>query len=78
MGLDLRVAMMPAGNDPADLAQEGRLADLQQAVDTAVPLVRFRIDRMLESFDLDEPEGRARAIKEVAPLLAEQGDPHRT
>ncbi len=74
MGLDLRVAMMPAGNDPADLAQDGRLAELQQAVDSAVPLVRFRIDRMLESFDLDEPEGRARAIKEVAPLLAEQGD----
>ena len=75
MGLDLRVAMMPAGSDPADLAQDGRLVELKQAVDTAVPLVRFRIDRMLESFDLDEPEGRARAVKEVAPLLAEQGDP---
>ncbi len=74
MGLDLRVAVMPAGNDPADLAQDGRLAELQEAVDQAVPLVRFRIDRMLEGFDLDEPEGRARAIKEVAPLLAQQGD----
>ena len=73
MGLDLRVAMMPAGSDPADLAQDGRLAELKQAVDTAVPLVRFRIDRMLEASTSTSPRagrGRSRRWRPCSPSRA--------
>ena len=74
LGLDLRVAVMPDGLDPAELVQQNRMEDLQAAVDDATPMVRFRIERELGRFELDEPEGRARAIRAVVPLIARLDD----
>jgi DNA primase len=74
LGLDLRVAVMPDGLDPAELVQQDRMEALQAAVEDATPMVRFRIERELGRFDLAEPEGRARAIRAVVPLIARLGD----
>ena len=74
LGLDLRVAIMPEGLDPAELVQQDRVSDLQKAVDESAPMLQFRIERELERHDLTEPEERARAIRAVAPLIARQSD----
>jgi len=74
LGLDLRVAVMPDGLDPAELVQQERVGDLQRAVDESSPMLQFRIERELERYDLSEPEARARAIRGVAPLIARQND----
>ena len=74
LGLDLRVAVMPEGGDPADLVQSGDVDLLRKAVDESEPIMQFRVSRVLESHDLSEPEARARAIREVVPLIARQGD----
>jgi len=68
--LDLRVAELPAGRDPADLVAEDRADVLRAAVDASVPLLRFRIERELTRFDLSEPEARGRAVGAVAALVA--------
>jgi DNA primase len=67
--MDLRVADLPEGKDPADLVQEDRVDDLLEALERSRPLIRFRIDRELARFDLSEPEGKARALQAVKPRL---------
>lgn len=74
LGLDLRVAVMPEGRDPADLVQEGAIDLLRSAIDESVPLLAFELDRILESHDLSEIEGRARALREAAPRIARLDD----
>ncbi len=74
LDLDLRVAEMPDGLDPADLIQAGRGSELAQAVKSSRPLLQFRIEKEVERFDLREPEARARAVRRLVPLLARVGD----
>jgi DNA primase len=74
LDLDLRVADLPEGVDPADLVQQGRTDDLVQAIEDARPLLQFRIERELANYDLSEPESRARALRAVAPRVARVGD----
>lgn len=62
LDLDLRVAVMPDGLDPADLVQEGRAAELAKAVENATPLLQHRIEAEVAKHDLSGPEGRARAL----------------
>ncbi len=74
LSLDLRVAVMPDGLDPAELVQQDRVAELRTAVDNSTPMLQFRIERELERHNLAEPEDRARAIRAVIPLIARQLD----
>lgn len=73
--LDLRVAVMPEGADPADMVQHGQVHELRAAIERSRPLLQFRIERELAGRDLDEPEARARAIRSIVKLLAKQPDP---
>lgn len=68
--VELFVAMIPEGKDPADLvAAQGAVA-LNEVVESAVPLLQFSIDRRLARWDLDRPEERTRALKEAAEVLS--------
>ena len=62
LDLDLRVAVMPDGLDPADLVQEGRGDELTNAVANARPLLEQRIEHEVNKYDLTGPEGKARAL----------------
>jgi len=68
--LDVVVAALPAGVDPADLALEApeRLAD---AVAGARPFLEFRLGRILDGADLDSAEHRARAAEDALGVIAE-------
>lgn len=68
--LDLRVANLPEGKDPADVVQEGGIEALVTAVADSLPLLQVRIDAELGKFDLDEPEARAKAVKAAAAIIA--------
>ncbi len=70
LDLDLRVARMPEGRDPAEMVQEGEVAMLEEAIEHAIPLVQFRIEKELEDVDVSEPESRARALKRLGPILS--------
>lgn len=73
--LDLRVAVLPEGRDPADLVAEGDIKDLEASIASSVPLLQFRIDRELAEFKLDEPEARGRAVRAAAALVSLHPDP---
>lgn len=69
------VAVAPDGLDPCDL----RLARGDQAVrtlvDTKLPMFEFVLRQTLARFDLDTVEGRAAALRQAAPIVAEIRDP---
>jgi len=73
--LDLRVALLPAGRDPADIVAAGDLDAIREAVTSSRPLLQFRIEKELERFDLSEPEARGRAVRAAAGLIARHPDP---
>jgi DNA primase len=68
--LDLRVAALPPGRDPADMVQDGDVAALVKSVDASIPLLQFRLEMELDHFDLSEAEARGRAIGAAAALVA--------
>jgi DNA primase len=73
--LDLRVAALPPGQDPADLVSDGDGSTLEKAIAGSVPLLQFRIERELARFDLTEAEARARAVRVAGRLIALHPDP---
>ncbi|HXV71531.1 MAG TPA: DNA primase [Acidimicrobiia bacterium] len=75
LDLDLRVATMPDGLDPADLYQEGRGDELAKAVKTARPLLEHRIEKEVSRHDLSGPESRARALHAAVEHLRRVNDP---
>jgi DNA primase len=71
----LRVAAMPAGEDPAEMmAAEGGAARFQALVDGAVDLPAFQVGLILERTDAGSPAERDRALNEVASILAGIGE----
>ena len=72
--LEVRVADLPAGVDPADLAREDP-AELQRAVDEAIPFLSFRLDRVLTAGDMSSVEGRARTAEAALDVITEHPDP---
>ena len=77
----LRVAAMPAGEDPAEMmAAEGGAERFRALVEGAVELPAFQVGLVLERTDASSPAERDRALAEVAPILAgmgESGEPRR-
>ena len=71
----LRIAPMPAGEDPADmLAAEGGAERFAALLDAAVELPEFRVMLALDGADRLSPAERDNALAEVAPVLAEMNE----
>jgi DNA primase len=72
--LELRVAAMPEGEDPADMLKEGSSARLMKLVEEAIDLPSFRVDVALGRGDLGSVSGRERVLEEVGPVLKAMGE----
>jgi DNA primase len=73
--IELRVAAMPEGEDPADMLQEqGSAERFMELVDGAVDLPSFRVDLALGRGDLESLAGRERVLDEVGPVLKAMGE----
>ena len=73
--LRLRVASMPAGEDPADMLTEGGDAErFRELILDAVELPEFHVRVALDEADLSSAAGRDRALDEVVPVLAAMGE----
>jgi len=72
--IDVAVAALPAGVDPADLARSDPEA-LADAVARATPFLGFRLDRVLDQANLATPEGRARAAEGALAVIGEHPNP---
>jgi DNA primase len=68
--LEVAVADLPPGQDPADVARSDP-DRLVAAVDKATPFLRFRLDRAFATADLSSNEGRARAAERALATIAQ-------
>lgn len=67
--VDIRVAALPPGADPADLARSDPEA-LRAAVAGARPFLTFRLDRLFARSDLTTAEGRVKAATEAVGMVS--------
>ncbi|MBM3667913.1 MAG: DNA primase, partial [Actinobacteria bacterium] len=68
-GMDLRVAAMPEGEDPAEMLAGGGVERFRALVEDALDLLTFWVRTILDRADTTSPVGRDLALDEVAPLL---------
>ena len=71
--VDIAVADLPPGSDPADVARTDP-ARLREAVEHARPFLAFRLERALDAGSLDAPEGRARIAEAALAVIREHPD----
>ncbi len=71
--VDVVVAALPAGSDPAEVARSDPEA-LRRAVAEARPFLQFRVERVLQAADLSTAEGRAKAAETALAAVAEHPD----
>jgi DNA primase len=71
----LRVAAMPAGEDPAEMmATEGGAERFRALLDGAAELTAFQVEMVLGRTNTASPAERDGALAEVAPILAGMGE----
>ena len=68
--VEVAVAALPSGADPADLARSDP-DRLRAAIADAVPFLGFRVERILDAGNLRTPEGRAKAAERALEAIGE-------
>ncbi|MCZ7662801.1 MAG: DNA primase [Thermoleophilia bacterium] len=74
-GLRPTVAVLPGGQDPAEVATAGGGERVRTLVGGKVSLLRFEVLRFLERSDTDTAEGRVRAFDGLREILARSTSP---
>ncbi len=71
--VSLRIAVLPEGSDPDDIIREStdRWDEIVQA---AVPYMDFVIPAMARRHDLSMPQGKARAVEALMPIIVSMGN----
>jgi DNA primase len=64
------VAVEKSGKDPCELRQAGGDPAVQALIEDAVPMFEFAVRTTISRFDLATAEGRVRASRAVAPIVA--------
>ncbi|HEU5004137.1 MAG TPA: DNA primase [Actinomycetota bacterium] len=72
VGLQVLVALLPAGKDPADLALQDGAEAVAATLGAAVPLLAFMLETELARQRTDTPEAKARALKALAAMIARE------
>jgi DNA primase len=75
LGLDVLVAPLPEGGDPADVVGKDGIERIQKVIEEAQPLMEFKLEQTIARLPLDTPESKGRAVREVAEVLGWHPDP---
>lgn len=71
--IELKVAIVPAGADPADFVAARGADSMRELLASSVPLVEFVLERKMGGYDLTSAESRSRALSTLATILAPLG-----
>lgn len=74
VGLDILVATVPPGRDPADLIREDGADAMRKVIDSAAPVWDAKLEQTIASLPLDTPEARSRAVRAAAQVLRSHPD----
>jgi len=70
----LHITILPQGQDPDDVIRADP-ARWSQLVDAALPVLDYYFQALTADLDLGSPKGKAEAVRRLAPILNEIGDP---
>jgi DNA primase len=75
-GLTARVAKLPSGIDPDELARRGGAEQLNRVLDAAAPMIEHLIEELLdERVEANDSANQAQRLDQVLQLLASEQDP---
>ncbi len=75
VGIEVLVAPLPIGKDPADVVKESGAEGIRNVIDGARPLTEFKLERTIAKLPLDTPEARSRAVSAAVEVLGLHPDP---
>lgn len=75
IGLEVLVAPLPAGRDPADVANEDGPEGIKKVIESAQPLLGFKLEQTIARLPLDTPEARSAAVRASVEVLGLHPDP---
>ncbi|HEV2756354.1 MAG TPA: DNA primase [Actinomycetota bacterium] len=75
IGMEVLVAPLPPGRDPADVAKSDGDEGIRKVIDAAQPLLEFKLEQTLAKLPLDTPEARSHAVREACEVLGWHPDP---
>ena len=67
---NIMAVVLPNGQDPAEYLAGHSVAELRAELDKAMPLMDFVLGRRISALELDTPGRRAKALDELAGVLA--------
>ncbi len=70
----VKVIQMPRGKDPDEIIHENS-DEWQRLVDTAMPVVEYAFATITARLDLSKANERAQALENLAPFVAQVGEP---
>jgi DNA primase len=71
----VRVAAMPAGEDPDSLIRGRGIEAFQQLIDTAQDFFDFQLEQLANAPEFDSPRGRMQAARKMAEWISLLADP---
>ena len=75
IGLEVLVAPLPPGRDPADVVREDGAEGLRSILTSAKPLIEFKLRQEISRARLDTPEARSAAVNVAVQVLGSHPDP---
>jgi DNA primase len=73
-GLDVKVASLPAGDDPDSFVRKHGGKEFQNLVDGAVSFLDFKAEMFRDKGYLETPEGQTQAVRSIVSTLAKMKD----
>ena len=75
IGLEVLVAPLPPGRDPADLVASEGAEGIAKVIEAGQPLLEFKLEQTLAKMRMDTPEARSHAVREAVQVLGWHPDP---
>ena len=75
IGIEVLVAPLPPGRDPADVVKSDGEEGIRKIIDSAQPLLEFKLEQTLAKVPLDTPEARSYAVRQACEVLGWHPDP---
>lgn len=68
-GLIVKVVRLPEGKDPDELIRNRGAEAFLASLEHAISLIDFKLERILQKYDLENPDGKVKAVEELLPLF---------
>src|SRR5690606_15730856 len=70
-GLEVKVIVLPAGQDPDSFIRTEGAEAFRKAMAEALPLTDYKLSKTITGFNLERHDERVKAARAVLPILAE-------